>query len=160
MDAKQYARWTAPLRARPGLVRGLTLLNKALTYLGYAAYPVLLALVAAGGDWGLFARVLLGPSVGFWLLTQVRKRMNKPRPYEALAIDPLIPKNTRGKSFPSRHTYSIFAIAGAWLLFCPPVGAALLAASVVMGVVRVLGGIHYPVDVLAGAAFGLLCGLI
>ncbi|MDO4503092.1 MAG: phosphatase PAP2 family protein [Coriobacteriia bacterium] len=160
MDAQQYARWTAPLRARPALVRALTTTNKALTYLGYAAYPLLLVLVALSGDWVLFARVALGPGLGFALLTLVRKTVNKPRPYEALDIEPLIHKSTVGKSFPSRHAYSIFAIAGAWLLFCPPVGAALLVAGLFMAVVRVLGGVHYPVDVLAGTLCGLICGLI
>ena len=61
---------------------------------------------------------------------------------------------------PSRHAYSIFAIAAAWLLFCPPVGVALLVVGVGLAAVRVLGGIHYPVDVLVGAACGLVAGLI
>lgn len=160
MNAQQYRRWTAPLRARPKLVRALTAGNKALTYVGYAAYPLLVALVALSGEWTLLARVILGPGLGFVLLTQVRKAVNKPRPYEALDIEPLIPKNTGGKSMPSRHAYSIFAIAAAWLLFCPPVGVALLVVGVGLAAVRVLGGIHYPADVLVGAACGLVAGLI
>lgn len=160
MNAQQYQRWSAPLRNRPELVRALSAGNKALTYAGYAAYALLVALVALSGDWVLLARVILGPGLGFCLLTHVRKAINKPRPYETLDIEPLIPKNTRGKSMPSRHAFSMFAIAAAWLLFCPPVGAALLVAGAAMGVVRVLGGVHYPEDVLVGAVCGLVAGLI
>ena len=40
------------------------------------------------------------------------------------------------------------------------VGAVLLAASVLMATARVLGGVHFPRDVIAGAAFALVMGAI
>ena len=88
MNAQQYRRWTAPLRARPKLVRALTAGNKALTYVGYAAYPLLVALVALSGEWTLLARVILGPGLGFVLLTQVRKAVNKPDPTKRWTLSP------------------------------------------------------------------------
>lgn len=184
MTAEEYNSWTAPLRDHPRAARVFLAANRVLTWLGYVSYPLLVVLVAASsagllpaslsrgvslglasdgwaaGNWDLFARVVLVPSVSFCLVSAARKVLNKPRPYEVLAIDPLIHKGTRGKSFPSRHVFSSVVIAMAWLSWCVPVGVALLVASVLMAVVRVLGGVHWPRDVVAGAALGMLAGLL
>ena len=157
MDARQYERWTAPLRRRPQLVKTVAAVNETITRIGYIAYPVLLVWLALAQS-PLLLRAILGPGIGFALVTLVRRAINEPRPYEALDIRPLMYKGTKGKSLPSRHAYSICAIATAWAAWCAPVGIALLACSVAMGVVRVLGGIHYPHDVLAGMACGLVAG--
>lgn len=186
MTAEQYNSWTAPLRDNPRAARVFLVTNRVLTWLGYVSYPLLVVLVAAcavgllpasaaegvsfglvtGGSgwavdkWGLLTRVVLVPAGSFCLMSAMRKVLNKPRPYEVLAIDPLIHKSTRGKSFPSRHVFSSVVIAMAWLTWCVPVGVALLVASALMAVVRVLGGVHWPRDVVAGAALGVLAGLL
>ena len=41
-----------------------------------------------------------------------------------------------------------------------PVGLILLVLSALLGLVRVLGGVHYPKDVLVGYACGLLWGIL
>ena len=41
-----------------------------------------------------------------------------------------------------------------------PVGLVLLVLSAFLGLVRVLGGVHYPKDVLVGYACGLLWGIL
>lgn len=159
MTAEGYARLTRPLRARPRLLRLVVGLNRGLTYAGYALYPLLLVLVGFADASSLCWFVLV-PGVSFALLSLVRARINAPRPYEVLDIEPLIHKDTRGKSFPSRHVFSIFVIAMAWLAFVPPVGAVLLVLSVLMAVLRVVGGVHWPRDVVAGALCGMAAGAI
>ena len=89
-----------------------------------------------------------------------RRLYDAPRPYEQLAIEPLIPKDTKGKSFPSRHVFSVYMIAMAWLPFNTIVGVVLLLLGLDMMCMRVLGGVHYPQDVLAGAACGVLAGIV
>lgn len=159
MTEEQYARLTEPLRRHPQATRCLIILNKALTLAGYVLYPLLLVLLAVFEP-RLLARCIVVPAVGFVLLTLLRRAVNAPRPYEKLAIEPLIKKDTRGKSFPSRHTLCMFMIAVTWLVWQPVVGAVLLAASVLMATARVLGGVHFPRDVIAGAAFALVMGAI
>ena len=47
--------------------------------------------------------------------------------------------------------------------FCfltPWVGTALLALGVVLSVLRVISAVHFPRDVLAGAAIGVVSGLL
>lgn len=63
-------------------------------------------------------------------------------------------------SFPSGHTCAAFAAASAWCRTLPwqwmkVVGIVMAAA---MGFSRLYVGVHFPTDVLAGMAVGLLCG--
>ncbi len=83
----------------------------------------------------------------------------RPRPFtdHPLGIVPLI-SSAHDASFPSDHASLSFAIAFGILFVAGRAGwlfvgwAALIAAS------RVLAGVHYPTDVLAGALIGLGCG--
>ena len=63
-------------------------------------------------------------------------------------------------SFPSGHTCAAFAAATAWWGNLPKRwmahGALVLAA--LMGFSRLYVGVHFPSDVLMGAAVGCLCG--
>lgn len=159
MNAQDYERWSAPLRAHPQATSCILATNKALTYLGYAIYPLLIALLALQGD-PFLAQAVIVPAISFVAVSLFRKIRNKPRPYETLDIDPIIKKETKGKSFPSRHAFSITMIAMTWLAWCAPVGVTLLLASVTMAAVRVLGGVHYPSDVVTGMAIAVICGIL
>jgi membrane-associated phospholipid phosphatase len=90
------------------------------------------------------------------VLTLVRARLDFPRPYEVYGLEPLIPRESRGKSFPSRHQYSICVIGTSLLYLRPELGAPLLALSVLLGAARVASGVHFPKDVLVGALVGVL----
>jgi undecaprenyl-diphosphatase len=59
-------------------------------------------------------------------------------------------------SFPSDHATAAFAIAVAIALRKRAWGVAALVAATVLSVGRVAIGVHYPSDVLAGAALGAL----
>lgn len=159
MNAEQYAALSRPFRDNPAALRTLVLVNDGLKWLCYLLYPMLLIVVTLY-DPSLLLKEILVPAVLFIGLSVFRRFYNAPRPYEALAIDPLIHKDTQGKSFPSRHIFSVFMIAMCWLAYCPLVGIALLAGGVVMAVVRVIGGVHYPRDVIAGALVAVLGGIL
>lgn len=159
---------TDALRARPALARGVSLANKAITNAVYVAYPCLLAWLAyaaatgATGAAGTLLRAVLVPGISFVLVTVMRKAINAPRPYEVFDAVPVIPKDTCGNSFPSRHTFSIFVIAMAFCACCPLawVGPAMLVAGVLLAVIRVVSGVHFPCDVVVGALLGVLAGFV
>lgn len=157
MYEQRYAKTTAWWRVHPHALKVLLAVNKGLKYLGYAIYPLLLVLLAVF-DRHLLIPLLVIPLAGFIVVTVLRIIVNEARPYEAHDIEPLIHKDTQGKSFPSRHMYSMAVIAMAWLRWCVPVGVVLLLLSIVMGWIRVLGGVHYTHDVIAGAVLGLAIG--
>lgn len=159
MDARQYRTISQPFRDNKRVLQVLLGLNKGLKYLCYVLYPVLLVLVAVQEP-QLLAREILVPAVLFIGVSAFRYLYNEPRPYEALDIDPLIHKSTRGKSMPSRHIFSVFMIAMCWLAYVPWVGIALLLAGALMGVLRVVGGVHYPRDVIVGAGVAIIGGFV
>ncbi len=106
--------------------------------------------------WGL----VVIPAAGFVLLSWLRDRIDAPRPYEVGASIPLLEARKQGKSFPSRHVGS-GALIGSSLVFVHPLsGICVLLATVIVAVVRVVGGVHFARDVIAGylggAAFGFL----
>lgn len=156
---QRYEQWAAPLRGRPGVVRALNIVNRGIVIVFYGAYALLLGWACVSDPWKLAP--LVGVTVvGFVAVSFFRKRFNAPRPYECCAIAPLIARDGAGKSFPSRHAFSAFAIAASWFAASAPVAVVLLVAAVVLAVCRVLGGVHFPRDVVVGALIGSATGAL
>ena len=59
-----------------------------------------------------------------------------------------------GESMPSRQCFSAAAFAGTARYVQPPLGAVLAVLGVLIAISRVVTGVHYISDVLAGLAFG------
>jgi undecaprenyl-diphosphatase len=119
----------------------------------------LLARPGGSPRWKLAAASALA-SAGLGLLVNrlVAQFWDRPRPYETHPSAYTL-SHSHDPSFPSDHASAAFGIAFAVLLFDPLAGALFLLAAVLIGVGRVLIGAHYPGDVLAGAAIGLLAAL-
>lgn len=156
---QRYEQWAAPLRGRPGVVRALNIVNHGIVVVFYAAYALLLGWACVSDPWKL-APLVGVTAVGFAAVSFFRRRFNAPRPYECCAIAPLIARDGAGKSFPSRHAFSAFAIAASWFAASAPVAVVLLVAAVVLAICRVLGGVHFPRDVVAGAFIGSATGAL
>ncbi|OHB67766.1 MAG: hypothetical protein A2Y77_12945, partial [Planctomycetes bacterium RBG_13_62_9] len=106
---------------------------------------------------GLLALVLVGAIVNPLKVTVAR-----PRPYTALKAQETGQPDrdfTHNLSFPSGDTASVFAVTLALLpVVARPLGWLFLGCSAAIGCLRVIVGAHYPSDVLAGAAIGILAG--
>lgn len=159
MDAGEYEKLSQWWRERPKATSALVAVNRVLTGVGWVAYPLLIVLLALFQP-AYLPRMVLVPLAGFLLVTVMRASVDEKRPYEELDIRPLIAKDKRGESFPSRHCFSMTMIALSWLVVCPPAGALLLVASVVMAYVRVVGGVHFPHDVVVGMAIAAAFAVI
>ena len=96
----------------------------------------------------------------FLAVTLLRRVINAPRPYEIYDFYDTPPKKKQGRSFPSRHAHSVFAIGCAACFTNPTLGAILLVLGVVLCTARVLLGIHFIRDVLTGALTGTVCTLL
>lgn len=103
---------------------------------------------------------LFVPASGFVILSLLRKKINAPRPYEKWDIKPLLDRDSSGQSMPSRHVFSATIISVACLHASLSVGIILLVLSALLGLVRVLGGVHYPRDVVVGYICALVWGVI
>jgi membrane-associated phospholipid phosphatase len=98
-------------------------------------------------DWLRGVRVVAGAYVvNYGVKVTVRRR----RP-ELAGLDPLTPTVSR-LSFPSAHATTSFAAARAYSRVAP--GPLLYSAAVMFALTRPYLGVHYPSDVVAGAALG------
>ena len=162
---KNYQEWydkrKSSLLQHPQLLQLMRVFNRMMTVLMPLAYLTLLGTAFMNKGLGQeLAAYIMVPAFGFVLLTLVRKWINQPRPYETWGIVPLLDKDSSGNSMPSRHVFSATIISMACLHANLPVGLVLLVLSALLGFVRVLGGVHYPKDVLVGYACGLLLGIL
>ena len=162
---KNYQEWYDKRKAsflrHPQLLQLMRIFNRMMTVLMPLAYLTLLgtSLITKGMGQALYTYILV-PAFGFVLLTLVRKWINQPRPYETWGIVPLLDKDSSGNSMPSRHVFSATIISMACVHANLPAGLILLVLSALLGLVRVLGGVHYPKDVLVGYACGLIWGIL
>ena len=143
----------------PGLAHAMRILSVLCVAAALPVYGILIwkSLSVSVVDL-LLLLVITG--VPFVLVTLLRRAINAPRPYELYGFYSVPPKNKSGRSFPSRHVFSIFLIGTAATFPYPLLGISLLALGIVMAVCRVLLGIHFIRDVVAGAVLGAVCGVI
>ena len=104
--------------------------------------------------------LLLITGVPFAAVSAARRLVNAPRPYELLEFYEKKPKAKSGSSFPSRHVFSVFVIGTALIVENAFLGAALLILGAVLAIIRVLMGIHFVRDVVAGGVIGIVSGVI
>ena len=162
---KNYQEWyghvAANIKNKPFLLSLLRTFNRFMTVVMPIVYLTLL--VATYLQEGLGKQVLMYvfvPASGFVILSFLRKKINAPRPYEEWDIKPLLDRDSPGQSMPSRHVFSATIISMACLHASLTMGMICLTLSAFLGLVRVLGGVHYPKDVLVGYACGLVWGVI
>ena len=158
-----YKSLSENIKENTGLVAALKGLDKAITYITVLLYALLLFIgfTKISEDHGvLLYRSILVPGVSFLLVSLFRKNISFPRPYEVYDFVPALEKDTVGKSFPSRHTFSIFMIAFAWGQFSVAMCHFILVLGVILATIRVIGGVHFVRDVVAGAAMAIIISVV
>ncbi|MBI2628366.1 MAG: phosphatase PAP2 family protein [Candidatus Niyogibacteria bacterium] len=78
-----------------------------------------------------------------------------PRPFFVLNFQPLIDANGINTSMPSGHAAFYFALAAAIFIFNVKASRWFFGAALLMGLARVFAGVHWPADILVGAAIGI-----
>ena len=162
---KNYQEWydriAGNIENKPFLLSLLRTFNRFMTVVMPMIYLTMLATTYL--QQGLGKQVLiyvLIPASGFVILSLLRKKINASRPYEVWEIVPLLDRDSPGQSMPSRHVFSATIISMACLHASLTMGMICLTLSAFLGLVRVLGGVHFPKDVVVGYICGLVWGVI
>jgi undecaprenyl-diphosphatase len=121
-------------------------------------YSLMLALLAVEGA-RAFAPVGRMAATGLCctlLYKWLKSKTSRPRPFAVenavrAGADPLDPF-----SFPSGHTLHAVAFSVVAIAFYPMLAWLLVPFTLLVAMSRVVLGLHYPSDVLAGAALGAL----
>ena len=162
---KNYQEWYAHIAAniknKPFLLSLLRTFNRFMTVVVPIVYLTLLTTIYFREGFGKQVLIYVFiPASGFVILSLLRKKINTPRPYEEWGIKPLLDRDSPGQSMPSRHVFSATIISMACFHASLSVGVILLVLSAFLGLVRVLGGVHYPKDVVVGYMCALVWGVL
>ena len=157
MTKERYERLFAWAELIPMSTFWLKWLNTICAAVFYTVYPASLGILLVRLDARLWKFFLI-PAISFVILSIVRKLINRPRPYETLGFVPFLIKESDGCSFPSRHVFSAFVIAAS-VTTLTPLGWLLYLPALLLALIRVISGVHYPSDVIAGAVFAEIVAL-
>ena len=155
----RYENAVRKIYARPRLARLLRAVSHAATLLSAALLFVTLGIAFSVRPM-LSISLLVSVGVPFVAVSVLRRILNFPRPYEVYDFGGELSGRKSGKSFPSRHVFSAFAIATATATVSVPLSLLGFLVGVLLGLARVLLGIHFPKDAATGAILGVLGAFI
>lgn len=101
--------------------------------------------------------IILGFLILFIISTIIKYTVHEPRPFITYAHLYDSPNHFgKNDSFPSNHTVYFFGLATVTALLLGCIIWPLYILALFIGITRVVGGVHYPHDVLAGILFGTI----
>ena len=153
-------RWLCLAMNRWAAQRALVRLFRLVSRLGDGVfwYALMALLAAFGGTRGLRAALqMAGVGLASALLYRALKHWTRrPRPFRAHADITAYIAPLDEFSFPSGHTLHAVAFTLIALAWFPWLAALLVPFSVLVALSRIVLGMHYPSDVLAATAIGVV----
>lgn len=143
-----------------GFLRGISTASVAASVVSVG---LSLLMTVLGSGWLSAIKLAAILAIPFAVVSLLRKWINLGRPCEIFDFNLIGISEEgfkRGCSFPSRHVFSGFLIAVALLPGLPVLGGLLLLLSTALAISRVLLGMHFIRDVVAGAVIGVLSAVI
>lgn len=88
---------------------------------------------------------------GAWILKHL---VGSLRPFDALQnVHQLFPES--GFAFPSGHATFFSALAAAMYMYHKKVGIMFGVGALLIGLARIIGGVHFPIDIVGGYILGI-----
>lgn len=151
----QLQAWTPPRWFRAWMIAA-TRLADGWVYLGLAA-----VLLHTGGPCRrVLAACCVAASVGNALLVAIKRRVRRPRPCDIAPHLRFAVRPPDRWSFPSGHSVNAFSVGTLIALAFPPAAPLCLALATSVAASRVVLGMHFVSDVVAGSLLGASVGAL
>jgi membrane-associated phospholipid phosphatase len=127
--------------------------------LGLLWIAIALVLAALYRRWGVFLLTVVAVALADWSATGLKALFDRERPpLRFPEPEPLVQVPDNG-SFPSGHAATSFAGATILAFAFPRLAVPLYVLAAAVAFSRVYVGVHYPIDIVAGAALGVAVAL-
>ncbi|KKW67833.1 hypothetical protein AAV94_08830 [Lampropedia cohaerens] len=120
----------------------------------------LMALLLAAGHLQAAFRMAVAGVAGVLLYKWLKKVTSRPRPYARGGTVVALTAPLDEFSFPSGHTLHAVAFTLVACFYLPLLAWVLVPFTLLIALSRVVLGLHFPSDVLAGAAIGSLLAVL
>lgn len=134
-----------------GFMRGVSWLSDGIVW--YATMLLLPWFGGAAGTSSALRMFLLG-AFNLLIYTIVKRHFARPRPFVACADVRACARSLDEFSFPSGHVVHAVGFSVLLCVYYPALAFLLWPCAALVALSRVVLGLHYPSDVLAGAALG------
>lgn len=88
----------------------------------------------------------------------IRLIWHRPRPFVSLNLNEIVYEASH--SFPSAHSAVFFALSTVIYFYSKRLGILFFITTAIICFGRILAGVHYPSDILAGLVVGVLSGIV
>ncbi len=121
-------------------------------------YTLMLAIIIVQGTSALVPvmHILITGLLGTLVYKWLKGKTQRPRPFQVLQDVWLTGNPLDYFSFPSGHTLHAVIFSLMTIVYYPALTALTLGFTMMVALSRVVLGLHYPSDVLAGAAIGVM----
>ncbi|MCR8923253.1 phosphatase PAP2 family protein [Dasania sp. GY-MA-18] len=146
--------WCSKSRYYPCLITGFRVISRS----GDGYVQLLLPLLLLAFDYQAYSAfvqlMMMAFAIERLLYLLLKNALKRPRPPEAIPSFCSIVRASDQFSFPSGHTMAAFLLAGLCAMQFPYWALPLYGWALLVGVSRVIMGVHFPSDILAGATLG------
>ena len=104
--------------------------------------------------------IMISVIAGLLLATLVSQLYSDARPFVSRTDTRLLISHAADNGFPSEHATISFAVAGTLIWWRRSIGFLAIFLASLIGFARVFVGVHWPSDVAAGAAIGIVTGAL
>jgi undecaprenyl-diphosphatase len=109
--------------------------------------------------WGALLLTVVAIVVADVLAMAIKPLVERPRPFVRYPEPATLVRHPLDYSFPSGHAATSFAAATMLTFAFPSLGPFFFLLAAAVAYSRVYVGVHYPLDVIAGAALGVLVAI-